>query len=113
MRLPRLWNGSGLPGFKCGGWVMGQLDFYEETTMKKLKPSVVAVLVFGAASGAGAQQPSPPQPPQSPNMTFFVTSTGPGKGADLGGIESADRYCQQLASAALDAAKVGALTGPG
>src|SRR5215471_14652184 len=68
--------------------------------MKKLKPSVVAVLVFGAASGAGAQQPSPPQPPQSPNMTFFVTSTGPGKGADLGGIESADRYCQQLASAA-------------
>jgi hypothetical protein len=68
--------------------------------MKKLKPSVVAILVFGAASGAGAQQPSPPQPPQSPNMTFFVTGTGPGKGADLGGIESADRYCQQLASAA-------------
>jgi hypothetical protein len=76
--------------------------------MKKLKPSVVAVLVFGAASGAGAQQqPSPPQPPQSPNMTFFVTSVGLGKGADLGGIESADRYCQQLASAA------GAGTRPG
>jgi hypothetical protein len=31
------------------------------------------------------------QPPQSPNMTFFVTSTGPGKGADLGGLEGADR----------------------
>jgi hypothetical protein len=33
-------------------------------------------------------------------MSFFVTSVGPGKGADLGGIETADRYCQQLASTA-------------
>ena len=30
-------------------------------------------------------------------MTFFVTSVGPGKGADLGGLEGADQYCQQLA----------------
>jgi len=42
---------------------------------------------------AQAQQ----QPPQSPNMTFFVTSAGPGKGADLGGLEGADRHCQTLA----------------
>jgi hypothetical protein len=33
-------------------------------------------------------------------MTFFITSTGPGKGADLGGLEGADRYCQALAQAA-------------
>ena len=33
-------------------------------------------------------------------MTFFVTSVGPGKGADLGGIEAADRYCAQLAATA-------------
>src|SRR3954453_10364364 len=39
-------------------------------------------------------------PPQSPNMTFFVTSTGPGKGADLGGLAGADRLCQALAQAA-------------
>jgi hypothetical protein len=32
-------------------------------------------------------------------MTFFITSTGPGKGADLGGLEGADRYCQALAQA--------------
>ena len=32
-------------------------------------------------------------------MTFFVTSTGPGKGADLGGLEGADRQCQTLAQA--------------
>jgi hypothetical protein len=46
-----------------------------------------------ASFAAHAQQP----PPQSPNMTFFVTGFGPGKGADLGGIEGADRYCQELA----------------
>jgi hypothetical protein len=33
-------------------------------------------------------------------MTFFLTSTGPGKGADLGGLEGADRHCQALAQAA-------------
>ena len=39
-------------------------------------------------------------PPGPGNMTFFVTSAGPGKGADLGGLAGADRYCQSLASAA-------------
>jgi hypothetical protein len=43
---------------------------------------------------AQAQQ----QGPQAPNMTFFVTSSGPGKGADLGGIEGADAHCQKLAA---------------
>jgi hypothetical protein len=33
-------------------------------------------------------------------MTFFVTSAGPGKGADLGGLAGADRHCQSLATAA-------------
>jgi hypothetical protein len=37
---------------------------------------------------------------QGGTMTFFVTSVGPGKGADLGGLEGADRHCQQLAEAA-------------
>jgi hypothetical protein len=40
------------------------------------------------------------QAPQSPNMTFFVTSAGPGKGADLGGLEGADSLCQKLAQGA-------------
>jgi hypothetical protein len=40
------------------------------------------------------------QAPQSPNMSFFVTSAPVGKGADLGGLEGADRHCQQLAQAA-------------
>jgi len=33
-------------------------------------------------------------------MTFFVTSVGPGKGGDLGGLAGADQHCQSLAKAA-------------
>src|SRR5215471_2988909 len=37
---------------------------------------------------------------QAAAMTFFITSAGSGKGADLGGLAGADRICQQLAQAA-------------
>ena len=37
---------------------------------------------------------------QSSSMTFFVTSTGSGKGADFGGLAGADKHCQALATAA-------------
>jgi len=37
---------------------------------------------------------------QQANMTFFITSAGPGKGADLGGLAGADAHCQALAQAA-------------
>lgn len=54
-----------------------------------------AVLLAGAlGSGAQAQQAG------AGTMSFFVTSVGSGKGADLGGLEGADRHCQQLATAA-------------
>jgi hypothetical protein len=35
---------------------------------------------------------------QQANMSFFVTSAGPGRGADLGGLAGADAHCQQLAT---------------
>ena len=35
---------------------------------------------------------------QQANMTFFVTSVGVGKGADLGGLAGADAHCQKLAA---------------
>jgi hypothetical protein len=59
-----------------------------------------ATAVFKAASivlllgGCAGQQPS-----MAP-MTFFITSTNPGKGADFGGLAGADRHCQALAEAA-------------
>ena len=34
------------------------------------------------------------------DMSFFVSSAGSGKGADLGGLEGADRICRALAEAA-------------
>jgi len=37
---------------------------------------------------------------QDKDMTFFITSVGPGKGGDLGGLEGADSHCATLAAAA-------------
>jgi hypothetical protein len=36
----------------------------------------------------------------SADMSFFVTSSGNGNGANFGGLEGADRHCQTLATAA-------------
>ncbi len=52
--------------------------------------STVAIS-FAMAGAAIAQQA---------NMTFFITSSGPGKGADLGGLAGAHAHCQHLAQAA-------------
>ena len=68
------------------------------------KAFIVAALALAplvVMSGVQAQQQpapaAPPPLPQAPEMTFFVTGAGPGKGADLGGIEGADQHCQMLA----------------
>ena len=37
---------------------------------------------------------------QDSGMTFFVTSVGPGSGANLGGLAGADQHCLKLAEAA-------------
>jgi hypothetical protein len=34
----------------------------------------------------------------SENISFFLTSKGPGNGADLGGLSGADSYCHELAA---------------
>jgi hypothetical protein len=63
--------------------------------------SAFSVALVGGSLIALAQQPpagGQPAPPQP--MSFFVTSVGLGKGADLGGIAGADRHCQTLAAAA-------------
>jgi hypothetical protein len=52
--------------------------------------ALTATLVLGMSAVVSAQQA---------NMSFFVTSAGSGKGADLGGLAGADRICQQLAQA--------------
>src|SRR5215472_7946439 len=67
--------------------------------MSKTKCFAIVVSVAAVSLASTASQAQQP-PPQSPNMTFFITSAGPGKGADLGGLEGADRQCQTLAQAA-------------
>ena len=76
--------------------------------MKSFTIPAVACGLALAASSALAQQPAAPAAPtqpQSPDMTFFVTGNGLGKGADLGGVEGADAYCQRLATGAGAGAK--------
>jgi hypothetical protein len=54
--------------------------------------AAVAVAAVGIYS-AVAQDPAE-------NISFFVTSSNPGSGGDLGGLEGADAHCQSLAEAA-------------
>jgi hypothetical protein len=66
-----------------------------KTSMRLSLLGSATLVCLGMSAGAYAQQA-----PQSPDMTFFVTSAGSGKGADLGGLEGADQRCQQLAQGA-------------
>ncbi|RYY76437.1 MAG: lectin [Gammaproteobacteria bacterium] len=55
---------------------------------------------FVFAADAPAPKPEvKPAEAQKP-LSFFVTSEGLGKGADLGGLAGADAHCQKLATAA-------------
>jgi hypothetical protein len=60
------------------------------------KTGAVAGCVMMLVGCAGMESSSP----GAADMTFFVTSVGLGKGADLGGLEGADRHCQALANTA-------------
>jgi hypothetical protein len=60
---------------------------------KKLKLSLAATFVLATLGLSGCVDP------QQNRTTFFVTSVGSGKGADLGGLAGADRHCQNLAQA--------------
>jgi hypothetical protein len=66
------------------------------TTRFRIGLTASAVLL---ALGVATAQSAEKSAQQSP-MTFFITSAGPGKGADLGGLAGADRHCQSLAEAA-------------
>jgi len=57
--------------------------------MKRVFWLFAVLLAFGADAAVGQE-----------GMTFFITSAGPGDGANLGGVEGADAYCQTLAEEA-------------
>jgi hypothetical protein len=60
--------------------------------------SLVALAVLAGCASSGSSSSTGP-------MSFFITSEGSGKGADLGGIAGADAHCQKLAAAAGAAGK--------
>jgi hypothetical protein len=62
-------------------------------------PRISAAGIFVPAVLMGAVV-APAVQAQQANMTFFVTSTGSGKGADLGGLDGADAHCGALAKSA-------------
>src|SRR4051812_46920930 len=75
----------------------GGREFYddtnEEATMNKRSVlSAIAVTLLGSAAGLAAQAPQQP-------MSFFVATNPTGTG-NLGGLDGADRICQNLAAAA-------------
>ncbi len=65
----------------------------------------MAVLAGGLVAGmTGAAQAQQTQT-QYPNMTFFVSSAPGSDGANYGGLEGADKHCQDLAAKAGAGAK--------
>jgi hypothetical protein len=63
----------------------------------KIVTATCLTLAAGVLAGCAGMEMSRGGPR---DMTFFVTSVGPGNGANLGGLEGADKHCQSLASAA-------------
>ena len=53
---------------------------------------LIIILSIWALSATQAQEAT-----KENSMSFFITSAGPGNGADLGGLEGADQHCQKLA----------------
>ena len=62
---------------------------------KMMTSLLAASTLLGLTCSVTAQQSTAANP-----MTFFITSAGSGRGADLGGLAGADQICQSLAQAA-------------
>ena len=62
---------------------------------KMMTSLLAASTLLGLSGSVTAQQSTAANP-----MTFFITSAGSGRGADLGGLAGADQICQSLAQAA-------------
>lgn len=60
-----------------------------------MKSSAMIVLLAGLGACAMPARVGSGAPP----MSFFITSAGPGRGADLGGLAGADAQCRKLAAA--------------
>jgi hypothetical protein len=71
-----------------------------EDPMPTFAPVVLRACVVLASVAGLVLIADRPVNAQAAGTTFFVTSTGIGNGANLGGIAGADNHCQELAQAA-------------
>jgi hypothetical protein len=67
--------------------------------MNKNRMMLCAGLAFSSLLSSSVMAQQPPAATTPPPLSFFVTSVGPGQGADLGGLAGADAHCQSLAAA--------------
>jgi hypothetical protein len=106
---PADWNGGREgPGRRLGAGTIalqahdpGSTVYYKNIRIKPIDSARAQTTPQGTA---GTQAPAPAQPqgqggqPKQP-MSFFITSVGLGKGANLGGLAGADAHCEALAKA--------------
>ncbi len=62
--------------------------------------SLLVFFVLGCGDSPDDRTEAMPAPQATETMSFFLTSAGPGDGANLGGLAGADQHCQMLAEAA-------------
>ena len=62
--------------------------------MSRSARTLAAIALLAIMASPAVSQDQAPEP-----MGFFITSVGPGNGADLGGLAGADAHCQALAEA--------------
>jgi hypothetical protein len=74
---------------KNGGWLLINM----EDSMKRVVVAVFALALIAPTTTSNVDA-------QGNSLSFFITSAGPGKGGDLGGIAGADAHCAALAKAA-------------
>src|SRR5258706_7483554 len=108
------WTATGIASglaLLARGWCRLQLDQPKGGIMKLKKITAVVAAALLASAGMAmtvqaqekAQEKAKAKAMKKAgggDMTFFVTSAGTGKGADLGGLDRADAHCHELAKAA-------------
>lgn len=81
---------------------MNQTEDIVKRNHVSVQALIVTVALFGMTACEGGEAPASDESAanQAAEMSFFITSSGPGDGANLGGLEGADAHCQMLADEA-------------
>jgi len=78
--------------YRAQGWHVLATDGGIDMKAIILGSSLTVIALLSLSFFADSQE-------KNSEMTFFITSVGSGKGADLGGLAGADKHCQALAEA--------------